>query len=73
MPIFKDFNKYDTPYFRHVELSFSLIFNSPNKERWFCRVWRKLDERKPFQKDYGWAYGKNKFAAYRKAVADLNS
>lgn len=55
MDIFKD----NILGWSHIQLSTTCIF-SVNGIGWFCRVWKGSN--------FGHAYGKNKFEAYKKAV-----
>jgi hypothetical protein len=69
MAMLADFRSKKNLHFDHIELAYSAFFWISGNNPWFCRIWKKgwIDSRKQF----GEAYGRNKFEAYRKALKDL--
>ena len=53
---------------KRTELQYSIAHFISGNHRWFCRFHKEVG----FSTRCGWAYGKNKFQAYRLALKDLN-
>jgi len=75
MALYKDFISKKNKQFDTIELAYSVFFCLSGNYRWFCRVWKKdwVEHIRYGSKEFGESYGKNKFEAYRKALADLNN
>lgn len=70
-----EYIKRDSKDFYLIELSFTYWFPFREGDKWFCRLWKKdwIGCIRRGEKECGWAYGRNKFEAYRGALKDLNS
>jgi len=72
---FYTFSSVKNKNFDTVELSYSCLFWISDNQPWFCRIWHKdwLENIRRGKKEFGESYGKTKFEAYRKALADLKN
>ncbi len=71
MKLLSNFKSYKNENFYKIELSFCSL--RLETHRWFCRIWdgNWLYKMRREEKEFGEAYGRNKFEAYRKALKDL--
>lgn len=73
MKLFAEYKSETNPNFDTIELSYSCLYFISGNHKWFCRIWDKnwLDKIIIGEKEFGEAYGRNKFEAYRLALKDL--
>ena len=73
MILFKDFcSVNENARVRKIELAYCVFFCISGNHRWFCRIWANdWKTHYDITKNYGQAYGRNKFEAYRLAKRDL--